>query len=172
MARCVGVFIIALFFSACQYIFMFQVPWLPEFTIGLHDYRTFNAIFRGRKAVSLLQTFSLTSLSLYLLLVACRRESRTEISSRLKWWRPTSTLSPGPEGSLDPSTTYVPFTKLAPSSSPEPGRQSISRPSYCGLVLSLSLVSALFAKLHNHKDIDRILIGGRLCKITNFMLGR
>jgi pimeloyl-ACP methyl ester carboxylesterase len=32
------------------YIFMFQVPWLPEFTIGLHDYRTFNAIFRGRKA--------------------------------------------------------------------------------------------------------------------------
>ncbi|CAI7996864.1 Epoxide hydrolase 4 [Geodia barretti] len=32
------------------YIFMFQVPWLPEFTIGLHDYRNFNAIFRGRKA--------------------------------------------------------------------------------------------------------------------------
>jgi pimeloyl-ACP methyl ester carboxylesterase len=32
------------------YIFMFQVPWLPEFIIGLNDYRNFNAIFRGQKA--------------------------------------------------------------------------------------------------------------------------
>ena len=31
---------------------MFQVPWLPEFIIGLNDYRNFNAIFRGQKAVS------------------------------------------------------------------------------------------------------------------------
>ena len=31
---------------------MFQVSWLPEFSIGLHDYRMLNAIFRGRKAVS------------------------------------------------------------------------------------------------------------------------
>ena len=64
-------FIIASLFSACQYIFMFQVPWLPEFTIGLHDYRNFNAIFRGRKAVSLLQTFSLTSISLSLSSSCC-----------------------------------------------------------------------------------------------------
>ena len=31
---------------------MFQVPWLPELVMSLHDYANFNAIFRGRRAVS------------------------------------------------------------------------------------------------------------------------
>ena len=44
-----------------QYIFMFQVPWLPEALMGLHDYQMFNAMFRGSKAVSIsLYTLALT----------------------------------------------------------------------------------------------------------------
>ena len=34
-----------------QYIFLFQVPWLPESLIGLHDYRMFSAMLRGSKAL-------------------------------------------------------------------------------------------------------------------------
>ena len=32
------------------YIFLFQVPWLPEFVISQRDYGFFNSIFRGKKA--------------------------------------------------------------------------------------------------------------------------
>eukprot|EP00731_Ephydatia_muelleri_P018919 Em0011g959a len=32
------------------YLFMFQVPWLPEFVFGLKDYAFFNAMFRGKNA--------------------------------------------------------------------------------------------------------------------------
>ena len=61
---------IYVFVVSVQYIFMFQVPWLPEFSMGLHDYRNFNAIFRGRKAVSVhnmsyLLTVSVIVLKLY-----------------------------------------------------------------------------------------------------------
>ena len=32
------------------YMFLFQVPWLPEFILSIRDYGYFNAIFRGKKA--------------------------------------------------------------------------------------------------------------------------
>ena len=43
---------IASSFCLAQYIFLFQVPWLPEFTMRMYDYGMFNAMYRGRKAVS------------------------------------------------------------------------------------------------------------------------
>ena len=28
-----------------QYMFMFQLPWLPEFTLGLNDFKMFDDMF-------------------------------------------------------------------------------------------------------------------------------
>ena len=56
--------------------------------------------------------FLLKGLATCVLHVACRRESRTVISSRLKWWRPTSACSPDREPSLDPLTTIVPCSPI------------------------------------------------------------
>lgn len=36
-------------FLKSWYMFLFQVPWLPEFFIGLRDYGQFNAMFRGKQ---------------------------------------------------------------------------------------------------------------------------
>ena len=35
-----------------QYIFMFQVPWLPELVFSMRDYTYLAAVFRGRHSVS------------------------------------------------------------------------------------------------------------------------
>ena len=44
--------------SLYQYIFVFQVPWLPEFALGLRDYDAIRATFTGRQAVRGPQTNS------------------------------------------------------------------------------------------------------------------
>ena len=168
----VGVFIIASLFSSCQYIFLFQVPWLPEFTIGLHDYRNFNAIFRGRKAVSLAPNLlsylslspTLSSPSCWLQGVKNRDQFPAEVVEAYKYTfsRPGALTGPINYIRAIYKTRYFLFPR---------NRKTINIPTLLLWVSSLPLyytsVSALFAKLHNQKDN-----GGHLCKIVEFMLSR
>ena len=73
---------------------------------------------------------------------ACR-ESRTGISSQLRWWRPTSTHSPNLELSLGPSTTTEPCSLLPRTACLVRNGPFLSQPSSYGQVNYLKFLSQL-----------------------------